>query len=236
MKRLPKIIRFLFVLGFLGGIFLFLSSDFWAVKKINCQMESTPCGAELWTSLMAKSVGKSLFRLKTASLSQEILQENPLLQAVKIRKSWPNQLVFSLRERKAEARLGIGDGDKQFFIDEEGMILAEISDPNNHHLPLLLVDNLDYLKVGQKVNQKITVTLAIFRGLRLNLFEPITAQVEGQKITLALKDIPEVIFSAEKGIDNQIDSLQLIFSRAKIEGRKLSRVDLRFDKPVANYD
>ena len=42
----------------------------------------------------------------------------------------------------------------------------------------------------------------------------------------------EVIFSLRKSLDLQISSLQLILSRLTIEGKRFSRLDLRFDKPV----
>lgn len=42
----------------------------------------------------------------------------------------------------------------------------------------------------------------------------------------------EVILSSKKNIDAQISSLQLILSRLTIEGKRFSRLDFRFDKPV----
>lgn len=45
----------------------------------------------------------------------------------------------------------------------------------------------------------------------------------------------EVFFSLTKEIKDQVVSLQLILTRAKIEGRLPKRVDLRFTKPVVSY-
>ncbi len=45
----------------------------------------------------------------------------------------------------------------------------------------------------------------------------------------------EVLFSLTKEIKRQVVSLQFILSRAKIEGRLPTRVDLRFTKPVVSY-
>lgn len=42
----------------------------------------------------------------------------------------------------------------------------------------------------------------------------------------------EIILSSQKNIDVQISSLQLILSRLTIEGKRFSRLDFRFDKPV----
>lgn len=45
----------------------------------------------------------------------------------------------------------------------------------------------------------------------------------------------EVIFSADKDIASQISSLQLIQSRLKIEDRRFSRLDFRYEKPVITF-
>ena len=45
-----------------------------------------------------------------------------------------------------------------------------------------------------------------------------------------------VIFSFKKDISSQISSLQLILSRLTIEGKRLKKLDFRFDKPVIELD
>lgn len=47
-----------------------------------------------------------------------------------------------------------------------------------------------------------------------------------------LRDGGQVILSLNKGLENQISSLQLILSRLTIEGKRLKKLDFRFNKPV----
>lgn len=47
-----------------------------------------------------------------------------------------------------------------------------------------------------------------------------------------LRDGGQAIFSFNKGLESQISSLQLILSRLTIEGKRLKKLDFRFDKPV----
>lgn len=42
----------------------------------------------------------------------------------------------------------------------------------------------------------------------------------------------EIIFSSKKSIKLQVSSLQLILSRLTIEGKRIAKLDLRFDNPV----
>ncbi|KKS04034.1 MAG: hypothetical protein UU56_C0011G0028 [Candidatus Curtissbacteria bacterium GW2011_GWA2_41_24] len=43
------------------------------------------------------------------------------------------------------------------------------------------------------------------------------------------------IFSSKKDKEVQVDSLQQVISKAKIESAKIAKIDLRFDKPVISY-
>jgi hypothetical protein len=55
---------------------------------------------------------------------------------------------------------------------------------------------------------------------------------EKDSFIVELKSGAEVVLSAKKDIISQISSLQFILSRLTMEGRRFSRLDLTFDKPV----
>jgi len=52
---------------------------------------------------------------------------------------------------------------------------------------------------------------------------------------IKLKDGGEVIIDSGKSIDEQFSSLQLILSQLKIEGRALTRLDFRYEKPIITF-
>ena len=53
--------------------------------------------------------------------------------------------------------------------------------------------------------------------------------------TVELRDGGELILSSKKDLDNQLSSLQLILSRLTIEGKKLKKLDFRYDNPVVSF-
>jgi len=61
-------------------------------------------------------------------------------------------------------------------------------------------------------------------------YASVIANVDSYDVMLA--DGSEIIFSMSKNIDNQISSLQLILSHLTIEGKRIGRLDFRFDNPV----
>jgi len=92
-------------------------------------------------------------------------------------------------------------------------------------------------KIGPIITLQPDPTELLLVKLRLDLLEPSQTQVISDRSTqVTLKSGPVVMFSTIKDPDTQLDSLQLILSQSKIEGRKISRIDLRFDKPVVVYD
>lgn len=52
---------------------------------------------------------------------------------------------------------------------------------------------------------------------------------------IILKDDSEVFFSSRKSIPSQVSSLQFLLSRLTIEGKRVNRLDFRFDKPIIVY-
>lgn len=62
---------------------------------------------------------------------------------------------------------------------------------------------------------------------------PLIATESG--ILANLSEGGQIIFSREKDFNLQINSLEMILSRLKQEGKKVKKVDFRFDKPIVVY-
>jgi len=58
---------------------------------------------------------------------------------------------------------------------------------------------------------------------------------DANTISVALSDGTEVLLSSRKDLSSQIDSLQLTTQRLTIQGKHISRIDLRFDRPVVSF-
>jgi len=50
-----------------------------------------------------------------------------------------------------------------------------------------------------------------------------------------LSDGGQIFISSKKDLTSQISSLQLIFNRLTIEGKRIKSLDFRFDKPIINF-
>lgn len=58
------------------------------------------------------------------------------------------------------------------------------------------------------------------------------SESKGKSYVVTLKDGGEVIITDDKDLDGQLASLQRIAAQLTMEGKKIKRLDLRFDRPV----
>jgi len=233
---MKKILKILFFLIFLGGVaFIVFKSGFFTVRKITCQWEKDSCPPEIWHELTSLTFGKNLIFLKKEEIRKKFLNTYHIVKNLKIKKVLPNKLVFELEKRKEVAVLGFEATKDFFLVDEEGVVIKKENDPL---LPLILLSEQLSLNVGQQVPQReIVEAIKFLTTLRLNLLEPKIAKITSPySLTVWLKDGEEVVFSLKKEIQVQVDSLQFILSRSKIEGKGIKKIDLRFDKPVVSYE
>lgn len=124
--------------------------------------------------------------------------------------------------------------DDAFVADNTGYIFTK--KPQSFSLPVIYLP--ENLTIGKQLDMK-----------RFNFIEqvfekyPQINSISGQLVinakisgnTLLINDSPKVVFSLEKDILRQLASLQLILQKAKIDQRSVEIIDLRFDKPIIQY-
>jgi len=230
-----KILRIFRLIALAGGAVLILQSDFWKIGRVDCRQNENPCSSEIWTELTSLTFGKNIIFFPTDKVKREILREKPTLKEVKIKKKLPNKLIFELKEREGIVALGLEGGEDFYIVDSEGVLLTKAKESN---LPLILLSQPIGLDIGQRVEEEeILRAINFLTNLRLNLFEPKLARIispfSGEVL---VKGDVTLLFSLKKEAQIQLDSLQLIFSRSKIEGKTIRKIDLRFDKPVLTYE
>ncbi len=225
-KKLVKI--GVLILGVIVVVLVF-RLDLLKVQQISCQINDTNCPGEIWTDLMALSLGKNIFSFPIESISLQIKNSYPQIDKIKIKKNLPSRVDFNLTSRQPQVAIS---GEKFHLVDFQGVVI-EKSETSGEY-PLIFLEPEMNLKVGEKFNQKeVLETIEAIVGLRLRLIEPKLAKIISfSSVDIWLKDDTQLIISLKKEINSQLDSLQLIYQRAKIEGKKLKQIDVRFDKPI----
>lgn len=213
------------------GLAWWLVSRVWVFRQVDCQADNQPCSFSLWSEAMSKVNDKSYLFFSRSKLSQEIEKNHPEISQVEIKKSFPRTLVIKISIGKPIAVVRDSSGNEK-ILSAEGVFLPK--QEGYPVLPIILTDqSLSTNDVERTQNKSILKAVKILEESQLRLFEIKSGRIVSEStIEFELKEGPLVLFSTQKDLENQLDSLQLISERAKIEGEKPVRIDLRFSKPV----
>lgn len=177
-----------------------------------------------------KAGGKLLFLLQAKKLEQELKQRFVCIWQVKVSKNYPSTLKVEVTIKSPSLKIA----DTDLAIMAQGLV---IEDNFADDLPQL------YLPGGTTVFPDTTVAdeKILFAAQTVNLltktdFLPQTVRIlENGDVAVYDKDATIVIFSTQKKKEEQVDSLQQVLAAAKIDGAKIAKIDLRFDKPVITF-
>jgi len=249
-KKLLKILGLLLFLILLG---FWLRSDFWQVKRVDCQFNQLNCNMEIANKVGDLSLRQNILFFPRLSVINQVKKELTQVDSVKIKKRLPNKLIFELTSRKpvvalaielspeAESTVSAKLAKPQFsltgvyyLVDQGGTVVKKMEE--NQNLPLILLGSDPQFKAGDKVTQEVLRTIEILIDMKLHLFGPKVARIDSlREIEIWLENETLVLLNGEKEVGIQLDSLQFIYSRSKIEGKQIKKIDLRFDKPVVLY-
>lgn len=97
----------------------------------------------------------------------------------------------------------------------------------------LFASPIPLLKSWGESREKEQVKKEIEKGLNDKSieFESITKE-SSDRYKISLKDNGQVFLNPKKGVTEQLSSLQVVLQQLTMEGKKFSRLDLTFDRPV----
>lgn len=220
-----KLLLFVSTTALIVGLVIFLKSDFFSIKQIACQFNGGVCPMEVRLELMSLFQGKNILAVSTQALADQLQLKYPNFKSLKIEKKFPQALAVKIEKRSPQAV--VQKGEEFFVVDDQGFVLGREPIAG---LPVILF-------AGSLDQPELVWTTNLLKKMETDSFEPKKTQIiSAFNIEVVLAQELLVIFTSKKEIDFQLDSLHFIFSRAKIEGRKIKKIDLRFDKPVVIYE
>ncbi|MCJ7792619.1 MAG: FtsQ-type POTRA domain-containing protein [Candidatus Marinimicrobia bacterium] len=213
--------------------FLFFQSSFFNINQVVCFESERPCDTEVWLKINSFFLGKNILFLSPAEAQEKIKKELTTIESVRLEKKWPGRLVISLSKKNPLAVVEVKDGYLQ--VDHQGTILAILTQPTD--LPLVVAPGLSLTANQAKIESAplLTCLEALYQLLFKNIAVRRAEMTANQTLILDLQTGPQVFFSLDREMKEQVDSLHLILERAKIEGKEMKTIDLRFVKPVVVY-
>lgn len=172
---------------------------------------------------------KIIFTVSTKVLVQQLKQKYDCISEIKISKIYPSKLKIEVTTKNQVVKIA----ESNLSITEAG----EVIEAKEQNLPILYAPRIASLTSGQKVFDKnLIVTVKIAGLLSKTDFHLATVRfVNSNEIAVYDREQTIAIFTTEKDAAVQVDSLQQVVANAKIEGDKIVKIDLRFDKPVITF-
>ena len=221
MFKLFLVIIFLIVLAPLSIFFLFKIENVEVAGDKGCTEEST---------IQEQFRGRNIFIVSSKRVEETVLNNYKCVKNVTVQKKYPSTLTIEVEIDRPLVKVG----DKNIYLTENGFVLDNYDQKN---LPTIFFDKETEFKIGERVNDEDTLyVLSLVSQIGKTDFVATSIRVLSPFVlSVYNRENQVVIFTTEKKVNVQVDSLQLILSESKIDPSKIEKIDLRFAKPVITY-
>jgi len=181
-------------------------------------------------------IGQNILFFKSSQLSQNLKNDFSCIDQVTIKKQFPRTLKIEATSQRPVAKIDGAD----LTVTKDGAV----SQSQQTNLPTIFLPSetfsasgasaKDAAKEGQKINDSVTLfALDVISQLQKSDFIAQNIRVvDGGDVAVYNTYGTIALFTSAKPAGLQVDSLQAILAKAKIDQNKIARIDLRFDKPV----
>lgn len=184
--------------------------------------------------VLSYTVDKNITKLNTSEIEKNLVIDFPSLKSVKVEKSLPPYLVVTAEERKPFFSVYKENKDDSYMVASDGFILGKV---NDRYKDLFKVQYSDEIKEGTYINVEI-----------LNLYEEILKAIDVVNLTLDhivfdkdntsiyLSNNVVVFISNKKGVQDSFKIVKSIIDKLNGEEKKVSKIDLRYEKVIVSYN
>lgn len=225
LKKLAK-----FAIPLLLFLTIYYSYSRIKINKIECRSQFGKCRQSIVSSLNRY---KGSYFIIAKKESRQYLENELWVRSYQINYQLPNTLKIDVIERKVKYAIK-GVDDKIFLINKEGLILSKVDDTN---LPVLTVSYMDG-DLGSRTEDSLLFSVDLVSTLASD-FDLQNAMIKDNKMTVEIKDYPNVIFPLKGDRKLLLGSFYLISGKLRSnegEGQlgveKIHTIDLRYKNPV----
>lgn len=179
---------------------------------------------------------KNLLLVSSKNIEKMLIEENPQIRSVSVKKLLPNSLVITIEGQSFIAVFAMNDG--YAYLSEEGKII-EKSKEKREGLPLIrYYQKMNYATYnsGDAIGYTDILTALHFLKTISDLgLQTDTVDINGLDMLLFTVGEKKLFFTTEKSKETQNYELKQIIKQFKIEGKDFKSMDLRFEKPIIRF-
>ncbi|MDO8487736.1 MAG: hypothetical protein Q7S31_00280 [bacterium] len=198
------------------------------IKKIECYTQFGACTEELVDRaqfLLGRPIYVPLPRKEIARTYADF----PTISQVEVYRRLPSTIVLSIAVRRPIAVV-LGISAERVVVDETGVVFAPI---DRSALPTLKVDS-DVYQGSTLTDNQLTASRQLSQVGSI-VAVPVTGRLNGNILTITTSTGITIILDTIQPDNGWAASLQAIWSRSKIDGKIMRKIDLRFSRPTVSY-
>ncbi|MBI5449473.1 FtsQ-type POTRA domain-containing protein [Candidatus Gottesmanbacteria bacterium] len=182
-------------------------------------------------SINEKELPRNLLFFPSEKLRIQLLQENPLLHDIQIRKKFPHTLTIEPIQRMGAVRLV--RGEQTVVLDWQGVVIPDTDEAVA--LPKIIQSG-EPAHIGQKITDYIVrQSLLFIQHLDARWSVDFVEMRDEESFIVRIGKIDSVI-SQDADMKVIAATLQTLLEGFRIKGTLPSVVDLRFDKPIVTFN
>lgn len=174
--------------------------------------------------------GKNIFFLDSQKLTGNLKDNFACIESINVKKVYPSQIDLDIKSQQAVAKKEGTD----IALTANGLV---VKNTPNLQIPTIYLTQAQSAQTLGKITDKNTLfALNMAASLLKSDFTPQNIRILDQgDIAIYGNYAIVAIFSPIKDANLQLDSLQSVLARSKIDAAKITKIDLRFDNPIVIY-
>jgi cell division septal protein FtsQ len=230
-----KAVTYGFFLAVIYGVVYFFShTGYFSIKNYTYSGVVTFVNSSDFVKLVENNVlGKNLLVFNTHRF-EDTLKSNFLgIKTVRVAKHFPAKLDIFVQERVPVAILTSPDGEK-YLLDMDGYVLGLVGNAF-YDIPVIGYNSPVY--VGQFVDKSIApITINVITEAKLEGVSVSSMSFEPKATVFWVGGHTQVILNNSKSTKDSMKIVSRLVSQASLEGKSISKIDLRYDKVIVLYD
>jgi len=219
--------------------FLALRSDLFLVRNFKVEIVGSSLSKGFIDSgfiyeSLQKFSSRSILFVNQKEIAKTVSDISLVIKNVEVTKIFPDTLTVRIQLREAVAE--VISGENHLLIDKDGFIFAK--SPSNVSLPQINLLDGEAIGIAQSLNPALiqnAIKVIVELGRR-NLFKVKSLDLpKDQSIAVLAENNLTIYFKSNATILWQVQSLEAILQKAKLEKGKLVKVDFRFERPIVVF-
>lgn len=219
------------LLGVLGFHFFVSNARFDISEVVVNGTNKFVSTSEVKTLVGNRVTGKNIILLDSKSLEGIVMETFQGAKNVGIRKHYPNKIIVEIIERTPKAL--VENSEEAFLVDEEGYVLG-VQDKSATNLPTISYSG--DVRVGYFVDEKvIPAYLEVLKSADEVGMNVSSVSIKHDDVEVYAQDSLKLLIRLDSVFLNEFYTAKSIVLDSETKGKKVSIVDLRFDKVIVSF-